>query len=728
MFNWDEVRGNIQTIGARIASLEEVDPNLREALVLMIGMIMPIGDAVYQGRQETQAMGDTINQLQGRVDNTTQRSGSTRRRLGILESRAAADIETLASGKTAFRSWNEKLINVFSQARQGCRGMFRSMAEYVDQDVTGDFETLFRNTQSCRDMESQGSSYGNISEDLYILLVDKTEGEAMVRLQGCSHGDGVSAYMTIYKWFTGASEQAVAERIRKLMSPPTPKKEQDVADAMDRWIESARTLENMKPEYKLQDPFEVTALESVMNIGQGKTYFENLKVQGLESEEILARCKDHAILKRLDHAHEKHQDDMDVGAVQIHAETHQDWSQEWNMGGDCMSPENHWSDMGVDTMGKEGKKGSKGYKGKGKGIQGACYHCGHYGHAARECGEMNPFQGACTKCGQWGHTARDCRVGGRMQEIRQDTEESGEEQGEDHGRIGILEMDGGIRTVDRDWRKDEGGCSANADEQTQVRRSGVCGSLQLEHSGDDMPPSQEWAYSPQKKTSLSSRGDRDTRPPPSPTVGDFIEAAEKKRFSALGDVMRIRDGEEDLGDTRCENCEVVKATADSGAVDHVAPGNTDRKVRTRDIEASRRGMHYSAANGTRIMNQGEKTISGIVEEKVPLNMTWQVAEVEKPLASIGRICDAGNVAVFTKEGGYIVGRKTAETFIGQLQKSRQPKMQMKRENGVYQFKLYVEKDTRDNERSRFGRDMNVISESYSRRLEEYSKDFPRLGN
>ena len=53
---------------------------------------------------------------------------------------------------------------------------------------------------------------------------------------------------------------------------------------------------------------------------------------------------------------------------------------------------------------------------------------------------------------------------------------------------------------------------------------------------------------------------------------------------------------------------------------------------------------------------------------------------------------------------------------------------MKREKEVHQFKLYVEKDARDNERSRFGRDMNVISESCSRRLEEYVKDFPRLGN
>ena len=47
---------------------------------------------------------------------------------------------------------------------------------------------------------------------------------------------------------------------------------------------------------------------------------------------------------------------------------------------------------------------------------------------------------------------------------------------------------------------------------------------------------------------------------------------------------------------------------------------------------------------------------------------------------------------------------------------------------VYQFKLYVEKDERDNERSQFGRDVNVISESCSRHSKEYNKDFPRLGD
>ena len=40
----------------------------------------------------------------------------------------------------------------------------------------------------------------------------------------------------------------------------------------------------------------------------------------------------------------------------------------------------------------------------------------------------------------------------------------------------------------------------------------------------------------------------------------------------------------------------------------------------------------------------------------------------------------------------------------------------------------MEKDTRNNERSKFGRDVNVILEPYSRHLEEHSKDFLRLGN
>ena len=334
----------------------------------------------------------------------------------------------------------------------------------------------------------------------------------------------------------------------------------------------------------------------------------------------------------------------------------------------------------------------------------------------------------CTEGSQWGHRAKECRVGGRIPEIGQDAEENEEGHGDDHRHVAILERDGSICATDKNWGKGEDGCLANADEWTQVKRRGVSGSPRSKHLSADMPPSRGWACAPQRKTSQVSQRDRNTRLPPGLTVGDAIEAAEKKKFSTLGDVVRIGDSGGDPGDAHHENYEIVRVTADSEAVDHVNPRSTGEKFGTRDTEDSKRGMHCIAANGTKTMNQGEKTISGITEGNVPQNMTWQVAEVKKPLASIGRTCDAGNTAVFTKEGGCIVGRRMAETFIGQSQKSRQPKMQTKRESGVYQSKLYVEKGKRDSERSQFDRDVNVILESYSRHLKEYDNDFPRLGD
>ena len=62
------------------------------------------------------------------------------------------------------------------------------------------------------------------------------------------------------------------------MSPTTPKTEAEIADAIERCVEAARTLESLKPEYKLSEPYKVTALESLMNVGQGK-------LQGLRPEE-----------------------------------------------------------------------------------------------------------------------------------------------------------------------------------------------------------------------------------------------------------------------------------------------------------------------------------------------------------------------------------------------------------------------------------------------------------
>ena len=117
------------------------------------------------------------------------------------------------------------MVNVVVNVRPGTRKIFQAMMEYVDQEHGGNFEEIFKKSEECQDMKDAGTSYERIDEDLYTLLMDRTEGEAALRVRGCRPGMGCKAYMTIYKWFMGVSGQAVTERMKKIMSPNTPKSE-----------------------------------------------------------------------------------------------------------------------------------------------------------------------------------------------------------------------------------------------------------------------------------------------------------------------------------------------------------------------------------------------------------------------------------------------------------------------------------------------------------------------
>ena len=46
--------------------------------------------------------------------------------------------------------------------------------------------------------------------------------------------------------------------------------------------------------------------------------------------------------------------------------------------------------------------------------------------------------------------------------------------------------------------------------------------------------------------------------------------------------------------------EVIKVTVDSGAIDTVTPPNTGKYFPIVETESSKRGLHYRAANGTKI--------------------------------------------------------------------------------------------------------------------------------
>ena len=77
-----------------------------------------------------------------------------------------------------------------------------------------------------------------------------------------------------------------------------------------------------------------------------------------------------------------------------------------------------------------------------------------------------------------------------------------------------------------------------------------------------------------------------------------------------------------------------------------------------------KGKSYSAANGQTIKNEGEKLVSMVTKQGQWRNMTFQVCDVTRPLASVSKIVEAGHSVVFNPSqdprGSYIQNYSTGE--------------------------------------------------------------------
>ena len=78
-----------------------------------------------------------------------------------------------------------------------------------------------------------------------------------------------------------------------------------------------------------------------------------------------------------------------------------------------------------------------------------------------------------------------------------------------------------------------------------------------------------------------------------------------------------------------------------GAIDHVSPEEIASHVPVKETEMSKRGMYYTTADGTPVVNKGEKTLYGISEDGTPMKIPVQVAGVNRTLFSVRRIEEAG---------------------------------------------------------------------------------------
>ena len=139
------------------------------------------------------------------------------------------------------------------------------------------------------------------------------------------------------------------------------------------------------------------------------------------------------------------------------------------------------------------------------------------------------------------------------------------------------------------------------------------------------------------------------------------------------------DGINEFGNAHEKYNEWVKVSSvvDSGAADNVTNRQTAPKVPVRPSEGSRRGQKYVAANGEKIMNEGEQELQVVTEEGAKANVKYQITDVKRPLMSVGKLCDRGNRVIFGRGGGVIHNVRTGTVT------------SFKRSGGIYTVDLWV---------------------------------------
>ena len=100
---------------------------------------------------------------------------------------------------------------------------------------------------------------------------------------------------------------------------------------------------------------------------------------------------------------------------------------------------------------------------------------------------------------------------------------------------------------------------------------------------------------------------------------------------------------------------------DSGAAEHVIDDAYTPGYTIEPSWGSKNGKGFIAANGATIANKGQMTLSLTTEDGQSINSTFQVCETNKPLWSVGKICDSGCKVIFGPTKAEVVKNTTGKT-------------------------------------------------------------------
>ena len=160
----------------------------------------------------------------------------------LSESKCISNLKCLGSDKAEFKAWNDKLINALAQTLGApWRKFMKNLNKTLDQDRKVLTDEEIKGIEGASEVKVDEAA----SESMFYVLVEKTEGDAALRVNSGEPGQGMEAYMRVYLWFAGTTGLALTEKTRVLMHPTPVKHEHEIADALENGPSKSAHSERM---------------------------------------------------------------------------------------------------------------------------------------------------------------------------------------------------------------------------------------------------------------------------------------------------------------------------------------------------------------------------------------------------------------------------------------------------------------------------------------------------
>ena len=162
----------------------------------------------------------------------------------ILESRAIQNLGKMKEAKE-YRSWNLKMRNAFDQARATHGKKVLTWLETVtekaiDEEQENDptlsslewIKEIYKRNTVAKYSGISDEAFEGMNRDLWAVLIEKCENEAMQKVSSTLHGEGMKAYVRLHQWFNKTTELGKTNRIIDIMRPDACKHDYEIANAI----------------------------------------------------------------------------------------------------------------------------------------------------------------------------------------------------------------------------------------------------------------------------------------------------------------------------------------------------------------------------------------------------------------------------------------------------------------------------------------------------------------